>query len=444
MGICSHCKRSIKGHPKPWGHMCTLEAESVDMEPFNSVNGHKSESDASAKSESHGLPPVFTSTLTHWPKLNMPILPEGSASNPRTYKLIDLDSDSGDGVFEPFHSGDILKSFIDEATPKVHTQSMEKVEHSIKVLTGEMGKMALAITSLASAFTSSVAAQTAAKHHQLNPTMAHGNGIAGGSTHPSIYSTTTSAPVLTASYTPLTFLQQPKQSAKPVNVPTEDVVIGDCVIPRDVAISALCGNYTDLSKFAMSPDPSTDQHRIIVGCDGTVSVSNKLSSKPITDYQKWLTAWSNYEQLLLMYLPDPLSIYNKCAEYKRVIHAAQLEHKWPAVYLYDTKFRVNLAKTKTFNFDVFDSRCYCTTLHAGTLRSDISRCHRCTSTQHRAADCPFREGSKMEKKEKKEEVCFSFNNGKCSSSECERQHVCRYCRSAKPAITCGCKANSSN
>ena len=129
---------------------------------------------------------------------------------------------------------------------------------------------------------------------------------------------------------------------------------GDCEIPNDVAISALQGHYADLSKFAMAPYRFFEQDRISVLKNvKQLTVTSKMHPKPISNYQQWLTARSNYEQFSDSMLPPSMNIYNKCADDKRLIHVWQAKYKWPAIFVYDCKFRLNLVKVKSFNFEDF-------------------------------------------------------------------------------------------
>jgi hypothetical protein len=179
--------------------------------------------------------------------------------------------------------------------------------------------------------------------------------------------------------------------------PTADVVLGDAVVPKEIAVSAI-------------------------------------------------QAWSNFEELLMRYLPPALDFYSKAAKYRRFIHTCQEKYSWQSVYTYDTKFRTGLAQSNSFNYDECDIRLFALTFDALALRKDVSRCFRCQSLEHRALECPFVEGAEVEKKAKtttSAEICNNFNSGRCTFPRCKRRHACKHCNGPKPALTCGCKAGST-
>ena len=233
-----------------------------------------------------------------------------------------------------------------------------------------------------------------------------------------------------------------------VTPPTETVVMGECVIPKDIAVSAIQGNYVNLGQFAMVPDP-TQESDTLTFSNNKLTIKSKLTPKTLSTYDDWCTAFTNYEDLLCTYLPREMNVAHKLREYRRYIHGLQVSYLWPYVRTYDSRFRVKLSKTRSFNFDTDDFRIFGMIFTPEAVRTDIKRCFRCHAPDHQAQQCTFQEGPKVEKAEKTEkdrkrkesQVCFNFNLGKCKSARCPRKHICRYCKGPKPASTCECKGS---
>ena len=231
----------------------------------------------------------------------------------------------------------------------------------------------------------------------------------------------------------------------PPMLPSSDLVFGSAVVPRDVALSALQGTYADLSKFLIVPNPVAEQETLTLR-NGKLSINKKMAGRPINSYQQWLSAWANYEELLICYLPSEYDLYRRCNEYRRFIHACQMKFVWPAVQNYDIRFRMHLAESRSIAFDTMDVKIYAMTFDPDQLRKDVPRCYRCKSLDHRVTECPFPQAPALEKTEKadkrRNEICFNFNAGRCTFAKCPRQHVCKHCKGPSPAISCTCKATS--
>ena len=218
----------------------------------------------------------------------------------------------------------------------------------------------------------------------------------------------------------------------------EDVVMGNAVVPKDVANKALNGNYIDLSKMLIAHSPA--DHETFAVKDGRLSVT-KRQGVPINSYNRWLRAWCNLEELLVTYHPGGKNIYTACCEYRRFIQECQEAHTWQAVYSYDTSHRTDLSKTGSFNFNQVNVRYFVTTMNSGTLRKDATRCYRCQTIGHTVKECPFPEGRETAQtpQNRRTEVCNNFNLGRCYYPKCTRLHLCQHCRGPKPASTCACE-----
>lgn len=221
---------------------------------------------------------------------------------------------------------------------------------------------------------------------------------------------------------------------------TDDVVIGGAIIPKDTANQALQGAYVDLGKFLIIPSPATEQDVVSVR-DGKLAIRGKMSSRPITSYHIWTKAWTNYEEFLLTYHLQGTQLYPAFASYRRVIQQAQETHRFAAVYAYDTQFRVELGRKRSFAFDVLDVQRYLLCLNATTIRTDAQKCYRCQTIGHSAKECTFPEGPSTQTGATKE-ICNNFNDKYCNYKGCQRQHICRHCKGPRPASQCGCKGGT--
>ena len=179
---------------------------------------------------------------------------------------------------------------------------------------------------------------------------------------------------------------------------------------------------------------------------GKLKVS-KTHGRPITDYDAWIEAVMNYEHILTTHLADP-QLASKFAAYRRYIHSLQVKILWDKVYEYDRKFRAELAKSRSFEFQSTNIVNFTEVFDADSLKPKSTsqpqtnpagkRCYRCDSPAHLAARCPFQASAAVaaQQANPSNEVCFKFNRGTCSYRLCKRQHVCISCRGQHPAYAC--------
>jgi hypothetical protein len=225
----------------------------------------------------------------------------------------------------------------------------------------------------------------------------------------------------------------------------EDIVLGDCVVSKDVANKALNGQYVNLSTMLIQDEFEADE--LLSVASGKLKVS-KRHGRPINSYSRWLSAIANYEQLLVTYPTDP-QMYLKFAAYKRYIHSLQEKFKWDKVYQYDQKFRAELARWKSFNFHAIDTVSYTQVFDADSLKPQVAvsgrKCFRCHSAGHLISACPFpAQAPVAPRAQTSNEVCNKFNDGQCTFPNCRRQHVCAKCGGPNPKIMCQCMQANSN
>ena len=164
----------------------------------------------------------------------------------------------------------------------------------------------------------------------------------------------------------------------------EDVVIGESVIPSDVASSAVRGNFANLSYFVPQPwHFGEEEYEFDV-----TTMTMKPILPAIASYDEWLVAWYAYEELLVQYCAEP-DMYAKCCSYRRLIHKCQQTYIWPAVYSFDIQFRTQLSKAHSLDFENVHLPTFYHTMNAATIRKDL--CDTCSQVHNSSNECPFRQ-----------------------------------------------------
>ena len=94
--------------------------------------------------------------------------------------------------------------------------------------------------------------------------------------------------------------------------------------------------------------------------------------------------------------------------YRETIQAACRKFNWSSVYIYDQKFRAQLAESRYLSYDSIDHDLYVTIFNTDALRSDAIRCFRCKSYDHVVIQCPF--PARPAEKQAKQEVLIRHRN----------------------------------
>lgn len=175
------------------------------------------------------------------------------------------------------------------------------------------------------------------------------------------------------------------------NVFSEDVIIADYTIQKEVANKAVSGHYINFVYLLRTEiDSESDVSSLIVTQNG-IRLS-KMYDQEIDSYNRWIEAMLNYESLLTSEVCDP-QIHLKILSYRRYIHQLQLKFRWPYVYSYDKQFRMHLACKKTFDFHVSAPQLFLTVFDAKAVKEEVlkpatKKCFRCHS-DHLVKACPF-------------------------------------------------------
>ena len=93
-------------------------------------------------------------------------------------------------------------------------------------------------------------------------------------------------------------------------------------------------NMTDL--LPVGDIPLSGEIEPTIDNSGKLVFKAKKSSRCIDTFSQWLSAWNNYECLLIEINP---SKYAEYARYRSFIQSCDTKFMWPAVYAYDCRFR---------------------------------------------------------------------------------------------------------
>ena len=161
-------------------------------------------------------------------------------------------------------------------------------------------------------------------------------------------------------------------------------------VPSSIRDEAVSGNYVDLNEFlpqeffktrdssniTMTHNPGTD----------TIMFHRTMPVQGIETLSDWMRAWNNYERVLMN---SDCSLYHELVSYKDLILNCSKKFQWHAVYVYDRRFRAVLGAKQSFSYGLLDHDLYVSVFDQAAVRSDVPRCHRCRSFDHKVAQCPF-------------------------------------------------------
>lgn len=211
------------------------------------------------------------------------------------------------------------------------------------------------------------------------------------------------------------------------------VLANGAKISRTTKADALDGKFVDLNEFLPSISPNNEMDTIIV--DGTIRVKPKKTKNAIDCFDKWLTAWSGYEGLLMSARCEK-ELYRSLNAYRLFIQNCDKKYMWQAISVYDIRHRSQLGDNQDLGIDKTDIDLFVTILDSSSLKPNAIKCHRCKSYDHVVTLCPFPEEATKTPKKKtmykkwfhnRVEGCNNFNRGVCYASDCKRAHVCEGC-----------------
>ena len=233
-------------------------------------------------------------------------------------------------------------------------------------------------------------------------------------------------------------------------VSSPPVAIGQDPVESDRHVTqAMQGEFVNLCDFLSSGELISGEMESIV-VNGVITFRPKRSRKFIDSFSIWSKAWNAYERILMMRHADK---YEKFVAYRELIQNVDVKYQWHAVSSYDMRFRANLAKTKSFDYDILDTTLFTTIFDATAVKSTARSCLRCKSFEHFVKNCPFPAETLREAPDKSQktrerrktqeqwfangiEGCNRFQTGNCNYSKCARAHVCRQCKGPEPLHQC--------
>ena len=223
-------------------------------------------------------------------------------------------------------------------------------------------------------------------------------------------------------------------------------------VSRKTYLSAMTGEYINLSEFAPNSEPSSIMESVIDETTGQLVFKSKTVKKGIDSFLAWARAWAGYESLLISVTP---SLYQTLSDYRIFIQSCDAIYIWSAVTSYDQRHRHRTSMSKSLEFNSCSTDIYVSTLNANTIRPNPKSCYACGSIDHNLKDCPFqRQNSRPVAQPSKKNfnsntqprpntnnsfvprsdaqafgdcpvICYNFNNGRCNNPACWR------CNSAK-------------
>ncbi len=228
-------------------------------------------------------------------------------------------------------------------------------------------------------------------------------------------------------------------------ISTDDEAVQDG-IPEKTVSKALKGECINLEDFLCTSKHSNEESQIVES-NGELLIKPKKTKKNINNFNKWLEAFSRYEELIVKYYG--YAAYRHMSRYRIHILHCSLKYNWSNVLVYDVRHRSEKAKFKSFSFADVSSELLNTILDATAVRSNAPRCRRCLAYDHtELEECPFPGRAavipaRKSKGDKSGEVCNNFNEDRCRFAGCRRRHVCKVCGSRLPYKRCTAECQAS-
>ena len=173
----------------------------------------------------------------------------------------------------------------------------------------------------------------------------------------------------------------------------------------DVRKMALSGEFINLSDFMpLNNMPDSSELETVVSQSGSMYVRPRKSRRAIDSFMSWLSAWLNYEALLIAHKP---TLYTSLVQYRSFMQSCDKKYLWHAVYAYDCRFRATLATNNSWEFHKSNTDIYITTFETTTVKRGLKQCFRCKSLEHSVQDCPFPAPSSLEENAKKTNTSFT-------------------------------------
>ena len=169
---------------------------------------------------------------------------------------------------------------------------------------------------------------------------------------------------------------------------------------------------------------------------------------PVTDIMTWLQCFARMAAVLSTRYPDKAP---ELWAYQSLIIRAARNYEGQAWVAYDRQYRREALARRDLNWSMLDSRLY-NEAFTGRARA-IARCQHCLSEAHGTTNCPtnpnpstyqppteFANTSGIPGARSvaggRQEICWSFNEGRCQFLYCKYLHICKECYHPHPWIAC--------
>ena len=249
----------------------------------------------------------------------------------------------------------------------------------------------------------------------------------------------------------------------PLNTATATTTTGSPVLPpisSAVLEQIQARKFIKFDSLLPATSPLTlDEYVIKVssGLEPAVSLVPKAQNRPrVYDFHTWMSAWNNFLQAMSYYHPQCIS---DLLWYQSTITSFASQYSFSAWYTYEQLFRYHMANDHTLSWGTVDNELFNRFLRGASLRAN---CFSCRNYGHIASNCPLRSsasGSSSTENFQQTQMLpfrapqrnqffrdnrctqrltcrFFNNNGQCTSTNCQFEHVCQGCFGPHPQFKC--------
>ena len=177
----------------------------------------------------------------------------------------------------------------------------------------------------------------------------------------------------------------------------------------------------------------------------------------VIDFLTWMTAWNNFVQAMMVYHPDTIP---QLIAYQTTITSYSSQYTFSSWSNYDQTFRYKMVNSPSSSWEHVDMTLFNLYILRGTVR--IS-CALCNNFGHMSADCPLRathidihnnnnqtenfhnvnvsasphhQSSSSHRSQPLRAMCRFFNDGRCTTHNCQFRHECQKCFGNHPQSQC--------
>jgi len=189
-------------------------------------------------------------------------------------------------------------------------------------------------------------------------------------------------------------------------------------IPSKLVTQIVGGKFVDLSELiAANLTETQNEPQLLLDGRVVLSTTPRRQRRRIDDIVTWLEAFSIFKLVLASYFPQR---WADLSRYQLLILRTHRQFNGRAWLTYDKAFREHVAETNTTDWS--------------TLNPQLYSFH----TAGSAPRGPSNEATEAEGSNESNTVCFSWNNGQCSSlyQSCRFAHKCRTCHGPHRVLDC--------